>query len=204
MFNKIHATYSGLDRIDRRDYPEVAIREALLNAIVHRDYSFSGSTLISIFEDRIEFVSLGGLVSGLSIDDIMNGASQARNEKLANLFYRLKLVEACGTGIIKIMESYEGNAPGPKLKATGNTFNISIPNLNFAASSRAADSDNNINEQWKEILNSIARSGSVTRHDIEKLLGVGQTRAHVLLKAMVDAGMIKTAGGGKKRRYLKK
>ena len=81
MFNKLHAAYSGLERVERRDYPEVAIREALLNAIVHRDYSFSGSTLISIFEDRIEFVSLGGLVSGLSIADIMNGASQARNEK---------------------------------------------------------------------------------------------------------------------------
>jgi ATP-dependent DNA helicase RecG len=204
MFNKLHATYSGLERIDRRDYPEVAIREALLNAIVHREYSFSGSTLISIFEDRIEFVSLGGLVSGLSIEDIMNGASQARNEKLANLFYRLKLVEAYGTGIIKIMESYEGYAQKPKLKVTDNAFNISIQNLNFAASNHAADSDDNMNEQWKEILNSIARSGSVTRQDIEKLLGVGQTRAHVLLKAMVDAGMIKTAGGGKNRRYVRK
>jgi len=203
MFNKLHATYSGLERIDRRDYPEVAIREALLNAIVHRDYSFSGSTLIGIFEDRIEFVSLGGLVSGLSIDDIMNGASQARNEKLANLFYRLKLVEAYGTGIIKIMESYEGYAAKPKLKVTDNAFNISIPNLNFAASRRMVESNDDMNEQWKEILSSIAGSGSITRQETEKLLGVGQTRAHVLLKAMVDAGMIKTVGGGKKRRYVR-
>ncbi|HOD40907.1 MAG: Divergent AAA domain protein [bacterium ADurb.Bin243] len=204
MFNKIHATYSGLDRIDRRDYPEVAIREALLNAIVHRDYSFSGSTLISIFEDRIEFVSLGGLVAGLSIDDIMNGASQARNEKLANLFYRLKLVEAYGTGIIKIIESYEESPAGPKLKATDNAFNISIPNLNFAASNRQADSDDNMNEQWKMILNSIAKKGSVTRQETEKILGIGQTRAHVLLKAMIHAGMIKAVGDGKKRRYVRK
>lgn len=203
MFNKLHATYSGLERIDRRDYPEVAIREALLNAIVHRDYSFSGSSLISIFEDRLEFVSLGGLVSGLSIEDILNGASQARNEKLANLFYRLKLVEAYGTGIIKIMESYEGYTQKPKLKVTDNAFNISIPNLNFVASGHPADSNDNINEQWKEILNSISSSGSVTRQEIEILLGVGQTRAHVLLKSMVDAGMIKTAGGGKKRRYVR-
>lgn len=203
MFNKLHATYSGLERIDRCDYPEVAIREALLNAIVHRDYSFSGSTLISIFEDRIEFVSLGGLVSGLSIEDIMNGASQTRNEKLANLFYRLKLVEAYGTGIIKIMESYEGYSTKPKLKATDNAFNISIPNLNFAASCLPDESNDNMNEQWKVILNSIAASGSVTRQETEKLLGVGQTRAHVLLKAMSDAKIIKTAGNGKNRRYVR-
>jgi len=204
IFNKLHATYSGLERIDRRDYPEVAIREALLNAIVHRDYSFSGSTLISIFEDHIEFVSLGGLVSGLSIDDIINRASQARNEKLANIFYRLKLVEAYGTGIVKIMESYKRSASMPKLKATGNAFNISIFNLNLAISNRAADSNDNINEQWKEILNSIAAKGSLTRFETEKILGIGQTRAHVLLKAMIDAGMIKTVGNGKKRRYIRK
>ena len=58
LFNKTKATFYKLDRVDNRDYPEEAIREALLNAIVHREYSFSGSTLINIYDDRIEFVSL--------------------------------------------------------------------------------------------------------------------------------------------------
>lgn len=63
--NQTHATINGLLRTDIRDYPEVAVREALLNLIVHRDYSFSASALISIYEDRIEFVSVGGLVTGM-------------------------------------------------------------------------------------------------------------------------------------------
>ena len=58
----------GLLRTDIRDYPEVAVREALLNLIVHRDYSFSASALISIYEDRIEFVSVGGLVPGMELE----------------------------------------------------------------------------------------------------------------------------------------
>ena len=62
--NQTHATIEGLLRIDTRDYPEVAVREALLNLLVHRDYSFSASALISMYEDRIEFVSIGGLVPG--------------------------------------------------------------------------------------------------------------------------------------------
>lgn len=63
-YNRTRAEFSGLDRLDMRDYPPEAVREALLNAIVHRDYSFSAATLVSIFEDRIEFVTIGGLVKG--------------------------------------------------------------------------------------------------------------------------------------------
>ena len=72
------AVFEGLEKEvfrDRRDYPEEALREALLNALVHRDYAFSGSTLINVFDDRIEFVSVGGLPKGISLDDILLGLS---------------------------------------------------------------------------------------------------------------------------------
>lgn len=104
-FNITRAEFKDLDRIDMRDYPSEAIRETLLNAIVHRDYSFSGSTLISIFDDRIEFVTIGGLVKGISLNDILLGVSILRNEHLANIFYRLKLIEAYGTGMPNIGKS---------------------------------------------------------------------------------------------------
>ena len=102
LVNKTKATFSGLDRTDRRDYPEEAVREALLNSIVHRDYSFSGSNLVNVYEDRIEFVSLGGLVSGLELKSIFLGVSQSRNPNLAAVFYRMRLIESYGTGIGKI------------------------------------------------------------------------------------------------------
>jgi ATP-dependent DNA helicase RecG len=57
--NKVESNFKGLNRIDKEDYPYYAIREALVNAVVHRDYTYSGSTLIHIFEDRMEFVSIG-------------------------------------------------------------------------------------------------------------------------------------------------
>lgn len=63
-YNRTRAEFPGQDCSDMRDYPPEAVREALLNAIVHRDYSFSAATLVSIFEDRIEFVTIGGLVKG--------------------------------------------------------------------------------------------------------------------------------------------
>ena len=94
--NKTMATFSGLDRTDTRDYPEAAVREAWLNCLAHRDYSFSGSTIINIYDDRLEFVSLGGLVTGLSLESIFLGVSQSRNPNLAALFYRMGLIESYG------------------------------------------------------------------------------------------------------------
>lgn len=79
LVNRTKASFSGLNRTDKRDYPEEAVREALLNSVVHRDYSFSASNLINIYEDRMEFVSLGGLVSGLELESIFLGVSQSRN-----------------------------------------------------------------------------------------------------------------------------
>ena len=78
--NQTHATIERLLRIDTRDYPEVAVREALLNLLVHRDYSIRASALISIFEDRIEFVSVGGLLPGIELADVMVGLSVCRNQ----------------------------------------------------------------------------------------------------------------------------
>lgn len=59
--NQTHSTFEKLYRIDNRDYPEVAVREALLNCLVHRDYGYSSSILISMYEDRLEFTSIGGI-----------------------------------------------------------------------------------------------------------------------------------------------
>lgn len=99
--NQTRATIEKLSRIDVRDYPEIAVREALLNLLVHRDYSYSASALISLYDDRIEFVSIGGLMPGIDLEDVLAGLSVCRNQNLANVFYRLHLIEAYGTGLTK-------------------------------------------------------------------------------------------------------
>ena len=130
--NQIHSTFQKLRRIDQRDYPEAAVREALLNLLVHREYAFRASSLISIFADRMEFTSIGGLVSGITLKDVMMGVSVCRNEKLANVFYRLELIEAYGTGIRKIMEAYAGTGRDPLIEISDNAFKITLPNLNIS------------------------------------------------------------------------
>jgi ATP-dependent DNA helicase RecG len=196
MYNKTKAEFFGLDRVDQRDYPEEAIREALLNAIVHRDYSFSGSTLINIYDNRIEFVSIGGLVKGISIDDIMLGISQPRNERLAAVFYRLKLIEAYGTGIAKIMGSYGKFSVKPTLRATDNAFMVSLPNLNTQYMGGLDKTRDQV------VLEYLTMNGSITRKDVQRLLGIGQTAAGRILKDMVKRNLIKSVGFSRNTKYV--
>ena len=204
LFNKTEAIFSGLNRIDKKDYPTEAIREALINSIVHREYSFSGSTLIKIFDDRIEFVSLGGLVPGLTLEDIMIGVSQCRNERLANIFYRLKLIEAYGTGITKILSNYDDYVKKPVFKATHGAFQVILPNINYLSDDLIKEEEESYiyNPQYNKILDYINKNGSITRVITQNILNVGQTRAINILKEMTDAGLIKKVGRGKNTEYL--
>lgn len=114
-------------RVDYRDYAPEVLRETLLNLIVHRDYTFSGPGLISIFDHRIEMLNLGGLPKGLTERDMMLGISQQRNPRLAQVLYRLKWVEAYGTGIPRIVENYADCDRKPEFQISDNAFKVVLP-----------------------------------------------------------------------------
>ena len=209
-YNRTRAEFSGLDRVDMRDYPPEAIREALLNAIVHRDYSFSGSTLISIFEDRIEFVTIGGLVKGITLDDIKLGVSVMRNQHLANIFYRLRLIEAYGTGILKINECYDDYLVNPTIETTSNAFKITLPNTNFYTEEQkvqaipktgSSTSMTKKEERINTVLELCRSRGSIVRSDVEIALGISQSTAILLLRELTHDGILTKKGKTKNLRY---
>lgn len=200
MHNQTHATFDKLLRIDTRDYPETAIREALLNSLVHRDYSFSASTLISIYTDRIEFVSIGGLLPGITLEDVMMGLSVCRNPQLANVFYRLQLIEAYGTGIQKIMGAYENTGMTPFIQNTNNAFKIVLPNLNNHTTKMITQKP--LDSKEKKVLDFIQRNGFVTRAYIEDEFGFSPSTASRLLKQMIANGTLIQDGNGRKTRYI--
>ncbi len=200
--NQTHSTFDKLYRIDRRDYPETAVREALLNLLVHREYSFRASTFISLYADRLEFTSIGGLVSGVSLNDITMGISVCRNTKLANVFYRLELIEAHGTGIIKIMEAYEGTGMTPQIEASDNAFKIILPNLNaMPESARKMQGKPAVGTPEERVIALAKQRGFVTRKEIEILLDMGQSSCGRLLKKMIDNGLLIQEGKGKNVHY---
>lgn len=200
FYNETKATFQGLIRNDERDYPTEAIRETLLNAIVHRDYSFSGSTFVNVYTDKIEFISLGGLVSGLSLEAVMLGASQPRNEKLAALFYRMRLIEAYGTGIGKIMSSYSNASKKPVFENVDGAFRVVLPNRNYETVS-VVENISATQPAYQLIEAYLSKQKSASRKELETLLNLGTTRTSTLLKEMMELGTIVKIGSGKLTRY---
>lgn len=212
--NQVHATIEKLYRIDVRDYPEIAVREALLNLLVHRDYSFSASALISIYTDRIEFVSIGGLMPGIDLEDIMAGISICRNQELANVFYRLHLIEAYGTGMGKIMKAYEGMAEKPIIETTRNTFKIILPNRNMRrdttdiAVSQAEPvavlddkTEKRADDREEQILEYAQTRNSFTKNEVADLLKVSPSTASRLIRALIKRGLLKCNGKARSTYY---
>ena len=200
LCNKTVATFKGLERIEKVDYPEEALREALLNALVHRDYSFSGSIIINVNDKEMEFISIGGLLPGLSPDDIRSGISQPRNKNLADIFHRLHLIESYGTGIRKIYNLYANCSEQPRIEVTSNTFKIILPNMNRAM---PKESETVVTAQMQKILDYIEENGQITELEIQELLGLKKTRAFILAKQMRDEGLIRVEGRGDRKKYLK-
>ena len=202
LCNRTASTIKGVVRTDKKDYPEEAIREALLNAIVHRDYSFSGSIIINVNDSKMEFISLGGLLPGLSTEDIRIGVSQPRNKKLAEVFHRLRLIESYGTGIRRIFKLYENCPIQPVIEVTANAFKIVLPNMNACGVPEAAEkAPVVITPQMKTVLDYLAEYGEMTDEDLQELLNIKKTRAYLLARQMNENGLIDIIGRGAAKKH---
>lgn len=173
----------GVRRIDRSEFPEEAVREIVLNAIVHRDYNSLGNTLVSMYGDSLEIASPGSLVEDISEIDLMRGASFPRNRKLSELFYRLGLVEAYGTGIPRVIGAYSNSAKKPRFEIGGSIFRVTLYSMNDNGSF-------NIEER------------KFTRSDIEQKYGVSKSKATMIINQMISEGKIVKKGIGKSTFYL--
>lgn len=198
LCNKTRSVIKGVERTDKKDYPEEAIREALLNALVHRDYGFSGSIIINVNDKKTEFISLGGLLPGLSTDDILIGISQPRNKNLAEIFHRLRLIESYGTGIRRIFKLYENCPVQPEIEVTQNAFKIVLPNMNEVSYEK---DESTLTLQMRNVLAYITENGSATDEELENLLGVKHTRIYNLMQELKNLGFIVVDGRGKGKRY---
>ena len=207
LCNKTVSTIKGLVRTDKQDYPNEVIREALLNALVHRDYSFSGSIIINVNDSKMEFISLGGLLPGLSTEDIRIGISQPRNKKLAEVFHRLRLIESYGTGIRRIFKLYENCPVQPSIEATTNTFRIVLPNMNATDTANedtpatTGKSTVAITPQMKTVMDYLAKYDEMTDEDLQELLNIKKTRAYQIARQMHENELIDIIGRGASKKY---
>ena len=121
----------------------------------------------------------------------MLGVSQSRNEKLANIFYRLHLIEAYGTGIRKIFTNYERYNMKPTIKAEVGAFQVVLPNIHYKKIEEKLLVDSLIKPLYTDILNFVTDKNGATRKEIEEYINFSQTRVITLLKEMLELNLIR-------------
>ena len=199
-------------RIEMPDYPERAIQEVLVNAIIHRDYAVIGSEIhIDIYDDRIEIYSPGGMFDGSFIQEqnIMEISSLRRNPIIADLFNRIHLMERRGSGLKKIISSYKNainytQEKEVEFKSTQKDFKVILKNLNYKVAIKSGDkvAIKNQDEQLEKILEYIKKYNNCKTSDIENLLSVKSSRARKLLSILVSEKKIQALGQNKNRYYV--
>ena len=173
--------------------PEAAFREAIANALIHRLWDVKTQIRVSMFDDKIEIVSPGGLPTGISEKEYLAGRiSVLRNPILANVLYRLKIVEIFGTGILRIMQNYEGSLRKPSVEVSDNMIKVVLPVMEMQP---------NLTADEKAIYRLLSSNISKSISEIMPYVEFGKTKVVKILKEMTERGIVKVEGTGRGTKY---
>ena len=118
-------------RVETKSYPGASLREAVLNAICHADYSLLSNIKVEFFLDRVKIINPGNVFDS-TLDAVLDGVQTFRNPGLVNIFYKLGFIENYGTGLIRIREAYSEEELQPEFKVIDRYFFVTLPNLNYS------------------------------------------------------------------------
>lgn len=184
----------GADRKKIEKIPEAAFREAIANALIHRVWDVDPQIRVSMFDDRIEIVSPGGLPSGITEEEYLSGKlSVLRNRNLANVFYRLGFVEIFGTGITRIKQLYAESLIKPDFEVSENTIKIVLPIF---------EKDADLTEDETVIYKLLSKTMLKPISEVAPYVPFGKSKTTKLLKEMCQKGVITVKGKGKGTKYI--
>ena len=186
----------GSERIEKELIPEKAFREVIANALIHRTWDVNSNIRISMYEDKIEVSSPGGLPSGISEKEYLNGQiSQLRNPILANIFFRLKYVEMFGTGIRRINESYKKFTVKPNFEIFENSIKITLP---------ITKTELFLTTDEKIIMDILEKGNILSSSEILEKVEFKKDKLNRILKNLIQKNYIDVIGNGRGTKYLKK
>lgn len=189
-----HEEIQGATRNIVSQIPEEAFREAIANALVHRVWNINSQIKISMYDDRIEVVFPGGLPQGLSKEEYLSGQiSILRNPIIANVFFRLGLIEQFGTGVRRINDSYRSSLVQPQFEIFDNSIKIILPVLKFIT-------DDLSNDEKK--VYQIIHEGADTTKQISQMSKFGRTKVLKILRQLEKQGYIRRMGEGRATKYI--
>ncbi|OIO21094.1 hypothetical protein AUJ17_03820 [Candidatus Micrarchaeota archaeon CG1_02_47_40] len=192
----LSSTIRGVKRIDAYEIPLEALREAVANAIVHRDYSAYGTDLaIRVFDDRVEIANPAKLAPDVKASDL-EGVSIRHNEIIADMFSRLDIVERAGTGIRKMRRLMEeAGLPAPEIKL-GVFYRIA-----FARPKKKAGSEKGSEKSSEKILAIIRQNSGASAEEIAKNLGISSRAVEKNIAKLKEKGLLRRVGPDKGGRW---
>lgn len=182
--NKIFAQITSKEHIETHSWDMVALREAIINAIVHNDYTREVPPKVKFFDDRIEIISYGGLPDGLSKEDFFEGVSMPRNKEIMRIFKDLELVEQLGSGVPCILQIYGRE----HFRFMDNFIRMTFP--------AAKDLDNVVDNE-RLILSFIQKDSEISASYISKETGLSSRTVQRYFKSLQDENIIKRIGSPK-------
>lgn len=186
----------GADRKKVEKIPEAAFREAIANALIHREWDVDTHIRVLMFDDRIEIVSPGGLPYGITKEEYLSGKlSVLRNRNIANVFYRLGFVEIFGTGITRIKQLYEDSLTKPTFDVTEKAISIELPML---------EQTGKLTEDEKMIFKLLSKTTMRSISEISPHVPFGKSKTAQILKDLVHKGVIAVYGNGRGTKYIVK
>jgi ATP-dependent DNA helicase RecG len=187
-------TYSGLQRIETLEYPEIALREAILNAIIHRDYGGNTFFTIKVFDDSMELWNEGELMFPLDIKSLKKQhLSRLRNKLMANVFYRSGQIESWGRGTLKMMDdARKGEYPLPEFADFEDGMLVKFDKKIFNKEQQISD----ISEikYADEVLKLIRENLQITNKEMATRLSMSDRNIRRILTELVDAKIIDRIG----------
>ena len=190
-------------REERWEYPLDALREIIINAIVHRDYSCSSDSVIKIFDDKIEFFNPGRLFGNLTVARLLRGdyISTIRNKQIAGIFKEAGIMEKYGSGIGRIIESFRNNGlPVPKFKELGDGFLVTV--FNGTPQERLAEGlverlAEGLAESQKKILVLMQAKPNISKKDLAAAVGISTTAIDKNITILKAKNLLKRVGPDK-------
>ena len=198
MFKKYYQ-YEKIEGFSRKTIelvPEEAFREAIANALIHRTWDVPAHIRVSMFKDRIEITSPGGLPNDMTEEYYLNGQiSSLRNPIIANIFFRLKYIEKFGTGIRRINHAYKDNNIKPTYYVSDTLITITLPLLNSVL---------DITVDEKAIINLLENGQIMTTAQIINETGFSKNKVVRLLNSLISKNIVVKQGNNRSTRYFLK
>jgi len=185
-------------REERFEIPQIAIREIVINAIVHRDYRLPGPVKIAIYDDRIEIFSPGNFPGPLQVDQLEMGITYIRNTIICKIFREAGYVEKLGSGFLTLFDTYrQYHLPRPHVVENAGFIKCILPRPQAQSKPEKTDS------QHDKILRLFYMTDQLKTQDVIKQLAVSRQTASRILSALVEKGILKRVGSGPSTYYIK-